>query len=360
MRFITAFFFIESVVLSTKPLDQMTDDEILAYVLEQSLLPNNDVGADAEFVVEEDQMSASAVSRKEQAHTPSMPKKSTLSLRVGVKNIGNSCWLSSLIQVLLHSPIFLRSLRSMPIESRQGEIVEGLNELDMALWDRGTSLLVPEKLYNGLQTSCGFAKDSPQDAVDALSCICSSLVDSNPEFQRVFAFETRMHRECLGCSSTSNVAQRENYILRLPIPAPTIPNGSVSLSECYKKYTAKQTVEGFDCQDCLDYQDVSIAYGVHSTGQLLFLTVKRVDPFMQRIKTRVEYPLIFAEIEGHRFQLVGVVHNSGHTATNGHYFVQYFDQDEQTWFHADDDKVIPIPELELVSTTAYLLIYERI
>jgi uncharacterized UBP type Zn finger protein len=296
---------------------------------------------------------ASAASTGEQSW--SRPRR-----RAGVATIGDTCWLSSLVQILLHSTSITRSLRNLPIESRRDEIVEGLKELDQSLWYGGSALpLVPARLLRGLQSVCGLEEDR-QDAVEVLYCIISSLTQADRDFQRVFSFETLMNRKCSDCSTESFKTNPADAVLRLPIPSPTTPNGSVSLSECFEKFRASQDVQGVHCEHCEGYRESSIRYNVGSSGQVLFVALNRFDATLNRLNTPVSYSLVFENIDGYAYQLVGVVHNAGTNLSNGHYFVNYVDQHEKAWFHADDEKVTAIPELELVSTTAYLFVYERI
>jgi ubiquitin C-terminal hydrolase len=285
--------------------------------------------------------------------------KNRIVARAGVKNMGHSCWLSSIIQILLHSPSVVQMLGSIGWQSN--EIVEGLKELSMALWEREiTSSLVPQKLLGALQSSCDFAAGASQDAFEALNCVILTLIGENSGFQRIFAIETMMTRTCLGCGMPSVSGSTKQYVLRLPIPSPAPSSGSVSLIECLETFRGEQIVEGVECSSCGDRTVSSIRYDVRSAGQVLYLLVNRFDDNGHRVNTPVDLPLYLVDIGDHTYQLVGVVHNSGTTLDNGHFFVDYFDQLTQSWVHADDEKISSIDQLQTVSSTAYLIVYERI
>jgi ubiquitin C-terminal hydrolase len=372
MRFIYPFLLIQSVVLSSNPVAEMTEDEMMAFALAQSLEaeqggdvasagPTNPADDELERVLK---LSIEEVEsgKSGQEYIPD-PRPG----RLGFHNLGNSCWLAAISQALLHIPRVLETLRSAPT-GQANRVLDALRFIDDQIWNHYHTgePLTPNGFLDALEgTRPGFHGDRMEDAYEVMQLILTELIAANANFGTLFEVESTITRFCSDCGLFKVLNPKEFDVI-LPISEPKEGSESVKLEDCIYDFTVPEVLGGVLCDDggCGQLHDANKWTTISSTGELLMISLRRFDAAMDKIKTKVEYPLEldlgFLNQAGiGRYRLQSVINHSGETRSSGHYTVDFFHPGDNEWVHANDRSVIA-KDPTLVSETAYIFIYERV
>lgn len=292
--------------------------------------------------------------------------------RLGVTNLGLSCYMSAVLQVLLHSPRFIEFLRKTELTPDHRAFHEMAN-IATLMWAANPSVYInPINLLNILRESRGghgFTPFEMEDAHDAMRILLGLIHDSTLDkhsgkslIDGLFGVHQRTSRKCSGCGHIRHVRAIEHDLI-LPIPEPKVPGESVTIEECLAANHVPETVNSVECPACTGKHDAEMQYHIDETRDVLVVVLRRFSPTGDKIKTFVQYsPALNLTVcmEIIRYKLLGVVHHQGSTRAGGHYVADYFHHEHTEWVHANDASVQRIDgPVNMNSDTAYVLLYER-
>ena len=164
----------------------------------------------------------------------------------GIENLGATCYLASIVQLLSHSPAFLGSLGST-VFSDPNDIQTAFVDLVKIMWKTGNQSLNPRPLVKALQTfrSGSFGIKQMEDAHEVMWLILNHLrkAEGNPE-DRSFVHELLSipltHRKtCKACNTKRDTVNSEEEI-NLSIPSPGFFSSAVSLLDCFKVFGTEE------------------------------------------------------------------------------------------------------------------------
>ena len=304
--------------------------------------------------------------------------KVTVQERAGLKgfeNVANTCWLNSIVQMLLHSEKFVHALNSvhtpldLPLFNAGLEKLFGtgiLNELAHIkdAYYGGERMYTLDKLREvmSLVGPNAFSFGIMQDAHEGLRAVLGSLPDALVDADLLpgqlgvdlFGIEKLSMCEFTVCSdSVSNTEQ----LVELGVSIPQV--GSLLMELLVDELKSEEVVR--KCAECGCEGTGTLSSWITKLPPILIVHLKRFDQFGNKIETSVEIPVVmnFAEIEGYThgfYKLVGIVHHMGTTAI-GHYYTDFaFDG---TWFRANDARISNKPPT-LDGPTPYILLYEQV
>ena len=305
--------------------------------------------------------------------------------RVGIKNLQNTCYLASAIQVLGHSVRFLEMLSSTRFV-RPNPVQEAFVRIIHEMWSERREPLDVKSLLKALHEfrypkgaprvaanrnaePLEFTKEATGDAHEAIRIILGKLSDAarplaaspNEEPTRIdelFASTAIRSFVCRGCKGRRNIEEKDHDIM---LTIPKIKDGDpdvVSLYDCYRETVQSEELQGVECATCDRNQKASTRRSLTSGADVMLMVLGRFDYSGGKIHTKVRYPLTFG-LNGKRYKLVGVVHHLGTTRSGGHYVSQFLSFSD--WVDASDTHVhLHRGPVQTVSDTAYILVYDRI
>ncbi|GAA5892274.1 hypothetical protein JCM6882_003627 [Rhodosporidiobolus microsporus] len=322
----------------------------------------------------------------------------------GIRNLGNSCYLSVILQTLFSNP-FLRSYfladrhnRLTCDKSRQGEACLSC-EMDGLFSDQYSpdpTPLAPTKLLHSFwQCSAEAAGYAQQDAHEFLISTLNLLHSSSPSHSpspnpltpcpcivhRTFAGQLRSAVTCGRCGHMSETV--EPFLdLSLDIRDRAVGGGAVkgSVRECLDSFTSPEALPSkYDCAACgPGVPSASKRLSLKTLPHVLCIQLKRFEHTNQstKIDAPVRYPLkldmapyLAANIDypaaaktnpanaTSKYHLTAVVAHEG-TLSQGHYTAYVRGADD--FFAVDDDKVRRVRISEVLAAKAYLVVYSRV
>lgn len=324
--------------------------------------------------------------------------------KIGLINLGNTCYMNACLQILIHCPIFIKQflnqeqeIKLKPISSQFFDLLINIVSTPMG------NYLSPQILKDSFDTiHLQFISYGQHDSEEFCRLF---LEDINSELNRVTnpirpkTLSQTGNKKALYAEFKKDFAQRENSIITdlfyntflhtfkcfcgheiysyanyigIPIELNNKTQSRILLSDLLKETVSKSDRINFDkekCQLCYMSQRTKITT-ICSLPQILVLALQRYDNKDKLKKNNIEVvyehkinliELIDKECYNYLssstiYQLFGVINHIGNI-NSGHYYSNIKIKGE--WFNFDDSKVNKLSNIPFVSNEVYLLFYTK-
>ncbi|KAM1154996.1 hypothetical protein EV1_025712 [Malus domestica] len=303
----------------------------------------------------------------------------------GLRNMGNTCYLNSVLQCLTYTEPLAAYLQSG--KHRNSCHIAGFcalcaiqKHVSLALQSTGR-ILVPKDLVINLQCiSRTFTKSRQEDAHEYMvnllesmhkCCLPSGVPSESPSayekslVHKIFGGRLQSQVKCMQCSYCSN---KFDPFLDLSLE---IFNAD-SLQKALGNFTAAEQLDGgerqYQCQRCNQKVRALKQMTVQKPPYVLTIHLKRFrahDPG-RKIDRHVKFgptldlkPFVSGSYEGDlKYTLYGVLVHCGATTYSGHYYC-YVRTSSGMWYSLDDNQVYQVSERTVLEQKAYMLFYVR-
>ncbi|KAI5454455.1 hypothetical protein NCC49_004507 [Naganishia albida] len=327
-------------------------------------------------------------------------------------NLSQTCFLSAILQAFFHNPLlkqyFLneghsrrsceaqRAIKTGKDDQLAGGIGECMGcEMDSAFIEAYNGEATPfgptALLLSMWKASTELAGHEQQDAhaffLAALNQLHSHSANDDTKHMHCPCIAHRAFAGTLlstvTCANCGNQTKTEDPILDISLGLQTSAGSTskaLTLGECFRRYTAKETLSGkaYTCSRCK-----AASSGISATKQLSFkqlpttlaIQLKRFEQNssnLSKVETMVTFPTELdmrpythdsldeqesvLPREMYRYQLSTVVTHEG-KLDNGHYWANVKSGCE--WFHCDDEKVTSTSLAQVLNQKAYMLFYVK-
>lgn len=325
------------------------------------------------------------------------PKNSTIGLR-GLINLGNTCFMSCIVQVLIHTPLlrdYFLSDRHICMASAENQcIVCQFSQLFQEFFSGLRIPFSPHKLLYMIWTHAHhLAGYEQQDAheffIATLDLLhrhlifktniqpssCSCIVDT------IFTGKLRSDVVCQVCQGVSTTIDPFwDISLDLPTLAESAP---ISLNDCLTRFTRPEhlgSMSKIRCSRCNSHQESTKQLTMQKLPVVASFHLKRFEHssrLHKKINTRVNFPEIIdmspftsrntdnSSSSGpvsvtkpdNKFVLFAVINHIG-TLDAGHY-TSFVRQHRDLWFHCNDHQILPASIQQVLDSEGYLLFYHK-
>ncbi|KII94995.1 hypothetical protein PLICRDRAFT_149333 [Plicaturopsis crispa FD-325 SS-3] len=300
----------------------------------------------------------------------------------GLYNTGNTCFLNSVLQCLLHTPPLIRVLfdhskvEQCPVPSNTFCMACSLRTVMFTSY-QSNKCFTPQAITSRLQTIAKHMRRGRQEdaheflryAIDAIqkSCLTGHPPKLDPKIaettwvHKIFGGRLRSRVSCRECGHNSDTF---DSILDLSLDI----HGVYSLRDALKKFVAIDYLKGADkykCEKCKRAVVAEKRFTIHQAPMILTVHLKRFSPLGRKIGHPVRYDEhvslkdVMSEGEyGPSYSLYGIVCHAGGGPNSGHY-IAYVKGSTDRWYEMNDDMVTPIRSPPLSMKNAYILFYSR-
>ncbi|KAK2727129.1 ubiquitin carboxyl-terminal hydrolase 8-like isoform X1 [Artemia franciscana] len=321
---------------------------------------------------------------------------------VGMRNLGNTCYMNSALQCLLHledlRDYFLENYFRSDVNSNtmtQGNFAEGFADLFQSVWSGNLNSIVPtnfKKLVNAYRPD--FRGNDQQDSDEFLVFLLDALhedlnkvkkkqpmkeqenegkTQSEASYVAFINWESSnkskisdlfygQEMSTLTCTTCRHSSIRFDMICALVVPIPNVVY-HCRLQDCLSLYTEGESIADWNCPKCRRNSKESIKkLDLIRTPKILIVTLKRFSKDFQqwtKRQTFVEYPKTGLRISGSTYKLVATVNHFG-TVNGGHYTASVYHPDLKVWHKYDDSEVSILREDDVISKEAYILFYSKL
>ena len=257
-----------------------------------------------------------------------------------IKNLGATCYLGSVLQILLHSVSVRAAVAASPAVAASGAHARVYNDFVALLnqmYDESSSdVLDPHNILRALRAfneDKGFVYNAADDAYQSAMVLLNALSRGSPRLARVFEIVFGGMRTCLQCDNIGPHFDR-SHIQLMQIPD---PSRRTSLEEMIAAHFGPRSMD-VQCRNCRVHDAHHyVIPSVIQVPHLLIIAINRYTYDAEKLTTSVEIPLAIT-LETNTgpvmYRLVGVVaHNKGH------YTSDYYNVDADSWVHTDDSRV---------------------
>ena len=314
----------------------------------------------------------------------------------GLENMGNTCYLNSIIQCLAHTPwlrdfILLAKHESMVHKEKiQYILINELTKVFRGIWYEN-AVVTPKSFFHYFQVlsvKCGsgqFNGYNQNDSAEALifildllhesisgsmpqSVLDNDMVVDSPSIQQWNAMykqsystiidniygQSHIKITCANCGHVSS-----NYdpyaLIHLPVPISQEP---IDIQHCITGLSTKEQLDSdnqYKCSNCDQHTNAFREEIILRTNDTLIINLKRFTKTGEKINTPVSYPLTNFTICGKSYSLYAVNNHTG-SLNGGHYF-SYVLQNG-IWYEFNDRYVRLANHASIVSPNAYILFYK--
>ncbi|KAK2516936.1 hypothetical protein Q9966_014864 [Columba livia] len=304
----------------------------------------------------------------------------TRSVGGGLYNLGDTCYLNSILQCLTYTPPlanYLLSRQHSQSCEKKGFCMMCTMEVHVEeVLSCSGSAVAPVAVVSDLPRIGDFQFGAQEDAheffgcaVDAMQTAClSSSSDWDASqggtvIDQVFGGLLRSRVTCWSCKAVSDTYEAFRDI---PLDIKT----ATSVTGALEDFVRPEHLGGensYKCSKCEQRVSASKRLTIHQSSNVLTVCLKRFDPFFGRkISKVVQYPEYLdlgkytSEAAGGPllYSLYAVLVHEGHSCQQGHYYCFVKARDGR-WYKMDDESVVLCDIQTVLGQRAYLLFYVR-
>lgn len=308
----------------------------------------------------------------------------SMSIGAGLANLGNTCYLNSVLQCLTYTPALAQYLLTSTLRSDSDFCMLKVmkQHIQKALVEKSKGqVVVPHLIVKNLKRIAKqFRKFRQEDSHEFLRLVLESMQKSTLRTLRIKentseASKTIVHqifggrlRSRVSCSNCPYVSDTHQEFLDLSLEVTKKIN---SVKEALRHYSMIEVLDksnAWKCSGCKRMSQAKKSLVVDVAPNVLILHLKRFDAFLGKINKKIEFTekldlssFIHSKTAKNEltYRLDAVLVHSGHSVHSGHYYA-FVKAPNGQWFEMNDESVRWVSLAAVMQQQAYMLFYSRV
>jgi len=268
----------------------------------------------------------------------------------GLNNIGNTCYLNSGLQMILHNDELCNLIVKNKLLNSNFEILANF----IIEYNNNNNTISPQNIKQLIENKNNMFRgnrqhDSSEFLIFFLELITDDIKTELYEISTQISIKCKL-RKCLNVSS---------HIEKSNILFLNINENFICLNDCYEEYISRYKFENDDdlywCEKCRDKRIAVKKTNIINWPKHLIIVLKRFTQNNRKITNSINVPEYW--ING--YTLKGIIFHSGNPF-GGHYI--YIGKYNNNWYMFDDNFVnlINLQNLENFKNYGYIYYYEKL
>jgi ubiquitin C-terminal hydrolase len=270
----------------------------------------------------------------------------------GLENLGNTCYLNSVLQLLMQCSSFIDIFKEAEKMNPKGSSPIIQNFIDFILKYESKKIVSPVEIQKILNSSKNLFEPFQQyDAHESLIQLLDILGEETEKMWKhninkaFFQYKYYTHFHSVSRSDDKKQIVNSETILTLPF--------TESLKNSIELFEVKDKIEKWESEKYKEFVQAEKFNTIYYWPDYLFIQINRYDSNFHKIQDSMESPLQFND-----YTLRGAVIHHGHLRF-GHYISILLINGE--FFLCDDERIHPIQHTQAIEgiKKAYLLLYVK-
>ncbi len=282
----------------------------------------------------------------------------------GLYNIGNTCYMNSALQLLIHCSDLSRIVSSLNYSNE--ELIKNYHQF-IQEYSKTTKSISPREIKDAISSKFtmfrGFGQeDSHEFIINFLDMIEEEIKIIIPKYKDIVS----VLFDCVMETSIKSLESPEKSVKQEPVrflSVPVYPNnkGEMSLDSCFAAFIQPEELKEWQTPSNKKERAIKKTLILKYPRNLIF-QLKRFsyqNKKGQKITTLVDIPIEWSPRDEYNYKLKGFVHQTG-SLSGGHYTAYIKIKD--IWYHFDDSHVSKIQEKIALNIAkhSYLIYYEKV
>jgi ubiquitin carboxyl-terminal hydrolase 8 len=338
--------------------------------------------------------------------------------RVGLENLGNTCFLNACMQVLSNTyelNDFLDSNkyeRTFKKDLSDARILSEWNDLRKVMWS-GNGIITPNKFVHNIheiamikkkEIFTGYVQNDmpefllffiecvhnsisrsvnirisgkPENTIDKMATVCYEMLKTtySKEYSEIMDLFYGIYISeivSIDADKCHSMKPEPFFILDLPVWDISKNNSVSSLTECFDLYCKPEFLEGENAwynEETKQKENVKKQITFWNFPKILVIVLKRFSPDGQyKLNSLVQFPMDNLDLskyvrgynsQSYKYDLYGICNHIG-GVMGGHY-TSFVRNSENQWLHYNDSNVEIVAEgTNIVTPMAYCLFYRKV
>jgi uncharacterized UBP type Zn finger protein len=248
----------------------------------------------------------------------SLDDKVENNIQISCPNLGNSCYINSVLQLFFHSKRLYSELREIIELENGGNIVELISKV--------RNMYTSEKKLS-IGEQC--------DSYLFFSFLLDKINELFPsKFNPCYSILLHSKIKCTGCKNIVHQRQCENILYLRPSPLINDIDDMINLEFKVKNLDYK-------CKKCDSFISSKKTI-IENLPEYLFITLQEFGE--ENIDFKIEKNLV---IEGLEYELTGMIEHIGVSNNGGHY-VSYIKHSNKIWYLYNDDRITEFDDIKTI------------
>jgi len=264
----------------------------------------------------------------------------------GFQNLGNTCYMNSVLQVLLSIDKFVDILIEDNINS------DILNSFIRIINDKSNKSFKQEID----KKNCIFRGFSQHDAHEFMEYIINEFMESKSRLSELIKeLFTGTTNSYLYCSRCPNVEKKEEKYISITLELSNISNKNIDLLDCFEEYSKYERLDEnnmWKCSKCYNINKARKKMELNTVPNIVIITLKR---FMGNNKINIPVEIYeYIILEDVKMKLVGTVNHYG--GLHGGHYVSHGLRNNK-WYLFNDNSYNEV-NINLKDPSIYIAIYQ--